>query len=469
MRRRIIGLGLTLMLLAGCAIHLPGSGGSAAVAPPTPQPAGLLPNQWVEQAFPGMFGPQSGSVAFAPGAATVGYACVNGQTLAGAATPSPVPTLAATSTAVPILPVNLFATADAGQTWNAITAPAGITADCASSALIAPDATHATDLFLLVNTVPLSALHTVNPTAQTMLHLERSQDGGQTWQALKLPAPAPLATGVTLGLNPGHVSLTVTARHILLGTNTVGVGGALFASFDGGQSWTASSSPDGGQSSILATAPGPNGTMVTLATPALGAIDPHATLSAWITNDAIHWAKLSSLPALPASDTTTQPYTGVTLVSAPNGKTLVALELAKIDLSGSSASRLVRSTNGGTTWQALPVLAPVNQTNNPFDLAIAALQGTNLAVTNDGRVWAQPDAPNDLSGNNTPAPGIYAIGTGAGITWTNVTPPPAPQYVAQASLTVASTASRVIIWTGFTASDPDAGLNGLYHYVDAGP
>lgn len=456
MGRRSIAFIALLFMLAGCSLHLRG-GGSNSTAQATPRPAGLVANTWVQQSFPGLAGVESGTVAFVANQSAVGYACVNSTALDASATPNP-----ATSTAA-----NFFTTLDTGQTWSAIHAPGGSAVMCASSALLAPESGNPADLFLLANAASLGALHTVNPTSQTTLRLLRSQDGGLSWQPLTLPAPARLAAGLSLGLNPAHLTLAVNASHLLLGTATVGVGGALYASADAGQSWAATTSPDGGQSTIVATAPGPAGTMLALAGPSLGSVAPRSVLTLWQTSDAVHWRAVASLAAVTAHDPATTPYLGITLIASPNAKTLVALEVAPIAAGSASPSRLLRSVNGGVTWQALPTLTS-NQANGPYDLSLATVQGTIAAATDDGRVWVQPNDAHHLSDSTGVAPGLFVLADSAGATWVNLTPAPAAQYIAQPMLVVDSAPHQVILWTTFTASDPDPTWSGIYHYVYTG-
>jgi hypothetical protein len=430
-----LGIVVALAGISGCSLS--SLAGNAATSAPSSTGSALRVGQWSIPAFPGIHDGAQGQVIFATSNPLTGYACVNA-----------IPAQLAGTTSAPAQAM-IFGTSDGGLDWLKLSAPTGL--DCAGSALFADDPTSARDVFLLASTIAPGQLVTTDPAQQKNLSLWRSQDNAQHWTQLALPQPSTLAQGVSLGLNPAHLSLVVTSHRLLLGTSTIGVGAAIFASLNGGTTWTTGTSGPGNGESFLAATPGAHGAMLALATSQPLTLSSLTPLDIWQSTDGQHWAAVGS--GIPPYTKLGGVYAGATMTSSPDGIHLAVI-LPLVPQEGESSSpRVIRSLNGGVTWSNIHV--PIDPSSN-LSLGLSALilaGSTGAQMTDDGTLWLAPCFRDDLTlGGALDSEGIWAFGAHAKA-WVQVAHAPHTGDVDLSYLSITKTLqSRPAIWTAFSGT-----------------
>ena len=209
-----IGILALVALLAACGQTTTRAKSVTTVKTPTnlsetPRPTAIplpysFPKQWLPAPASSDLPAEISSLAFAPSAPRTGYACdvSDGDADNAAATPPYV-----------------VATSDGGQSWRTVS---GSAAHAKSSCALFVDQSNPRDIFA---------------EAGNLLHggqqLYRSQDGGATWA----PIPQPTVTGWSTSV----IAVAVVQSRLLAIIVVNGEGNAphsLYASDNGGQSWT---------------------------------------------------------------------------------------------------------------------------------------------------------------------------------------------------------------------------------------
>jgi hypothetical protein len=323
-------------------------------------------------------------------------------------------------------------TADGGLTWTAGALPTSeANLLCPLSAIVAPDLSDPTDVFFLA---ALGALNLQDPTSilpgQVHFELWRSHDGGATWQALAVPSvPNPVETVI---LSPYHLFMSVTGDALTFGTNYSGQN-QLFTSSDAGKTWQLAlplSVTAGGKTTTrpyLGFAGGPNGSILALTNNT--GVSGEKPVSVWSSSDgAKTWKRLADFPV---TVTTGATLTGQ-LFAVPGGQTLYGLVHASATTSDAKAGpvTVARSTDGGTTWTAIPW--PTGTDNGPLGGALIGQLGIDFTVDAKGDAFAAPTV-NDLSSQQDAtgqqSAGFYAVLAGQ-TQFTSVAHAPAAQETA---------------------------------------
>jgi photosystem II stability/assembly factor-like uncharacterized protein len=333
----------------------------------------------------------------------------------------------------------LALSADLGSTWRRASLPVAQTPDRPLPVFVL-DATHA-----WVITVTPGSVDSGNGPAFDHVHLivNRTGDGGQTWQTASVPGDYPDTERSVVFADAGHGYLMVSGGRTNQGSSTI------LRSEDGGATWTIAQAVEAGDQgslgSLLAVSEG-----TTLWAAAQGEAGPvnHPILAVsrdggrtWATvglpGVLSRWGGAQNLPlgppafltgelglfALTSSDEATTGDTSGnprTLVysTADGGNTWTQRASVAFDAGGSMAflsatgwiasvqglpATLEVTTDGGATWQA------VNPTGVPagsFE-TIAAIDGTRLL----GLI---------LTGGNSGNPHVLALSADGGATWQTI-------------------------------------------------
>ena len=295
--------------------------------------------------------------------------------------------------------IDLYLTTDSGTTWQTITPPLLIGADPGyRNGLMVGVGTD--DLWLPVEDVPGLAERVPGaiPPGDASIRgsgIERSTDGGQTWQFTELPGCVQ-----TCGSN---ISLSFTdAEHgfATIGPDQRGIS-ALFATTDGGSAWAPVGNLPGTAGARIAFANDLDGWMVN-ATVFVGGGGEEGPLFR-TTDGGVTWQQA---PGLPVTDSFHMPtffgQDGVVLGTPPGG--------------APNAPSVFTTDNGGSSWASHPT---------PSDPA------TGKWTSSGGGIPFSPSTYTDWS--LFVGPGLYSTADSGG-TWSRVVPRPTWQPGAMQSM-----------------------------------
>lgn len=441
-RTVLIGVSALALLFAAC---------SSTTGPVgTATPGGVTRGLWTRPVLPGLATPTVSAVAFADADQHIGYMCSATVRPSGTGTPFPetpipgTPNLTPQPTPTLNIPgrptppstqdiTNAFwNTHDGGQSWAAATLPNDPDLICPISGIVAPDLANPADLFLLAGH---GAVNLTNPTSvlpsQLTFRLWRSQDAGQTWQALRLPTvPNPIQPVV---LAPYHLIIQVHGTRLIFATNYSGAN-ALFTSDDQGQTWQsrgteslASAKATSPLNTFAGFAAGPGNTLLALTTNTVQGASP-SPFQVWQSSDgADTWVPLGA----PALNLKAGATVHAQLFTAPGGTVAYLLAQATA-VDGTSQLAVQRSTDGGNHWSALGWPSNPNANGAPFGGANIALLGTNFTVDAQGTAYVAPSI-NDLTAAQDPqgplSAGFFAARVSSPA-WVKVVAPFAPTNTA---------------------------------------
>jgi hypothetical protein len=162
-------------------------------------------------------------------------------------------------------------------------------------------------------------------------------------------------------------------------------------------------------------------------------------------------------------------YAGVTLGTSPDGMTVAFIEPGLVSLGQINPSRVARSLDGGAAWKDLPTFAVSTTSVNPTPLGFAtgALQGSDYAITNDGKFWFMPKTSDDYTQDGYyQVAGIYYVDQVNDTTIVHlVKSEPGALFLAEAFFAVNQTPSGFVCWSDFTANGLGFVATGIYHYA----
>lgn len=396
--------GGALALLAVVVVWCAACSSSITAVPPTPG----LPQrgQWTRPQFPNVTLPTVSAVSFADADQHIGYACA--ATLATpAATPTATTTVTASGTVTPsptssipgrptppastaVLANTFWHTQDGGVTWSAATVPPGMPdLLCPLSAIVMPDASDPSDVFLLAaqGTVDLTSPTPTLPDAVSY-QLWRSLNGGQLWQ--NVPLPTVPAENTPVPLSPYHLVILANGQTIWLASNDSGAD-ALFSSPDGGKSWIRHSAVEltngttGGTLIYAGFAAGAAGTLDVLATSSALAqtAKPYEIWQYAGDGSVRHIGDFAS----PIASNTQNISPDTQLFSSPDGKTLYAIIHAQ---SATPQTGLVASDDGGIHWSAIDWPASPTTKGATAGGNVIATLGENFTVAASGTAYFAP-------------------------------------------------------------------------------
>jgi len=236
----------------------------------------------------------------------------------------------------------IYLTTDQGKTWRDIT-PANLSNEYVSDRIGAMDAVGNQDLWLVLADVPGLAPGSSGSVRGS--GIDRSTDGGRTWQFMALP-------GCLQGCGANLSVSFVDAGH---GFASIGDNPSfLFSTDDGGTTWNRVGSP-----------------------PPLGAINVGGPL----------------------------PGSQIVFVSPQVGWAVTGPTFGPNDQQSSPGGRIYRSIDGGQSWDPLPGLSPADQYGLPLffgngdGLMLRTPQSTSskafavLATHDGGDTWAAHQVP----------------------------------------------------------------------------